>query len=440
MRTFKIPYQTSSENAAFIRNLQRQFSSSTRYSYNRILDDIPLSQIEKDVKKLNNIELLDSWFIRCSTLKAKSILESIKELNKTLKENEQIDPKKVVFGSKYNFYQRLTGKIDKDEFKESRLMLINVQGELNQNGNRKFEFDLDNNQIIFKANKSNHLTINIPKLRKNYFNPLRFIQEHKLLFSVEIGKGNIHISFDETQITKNEYKKIENRILGIDLNPNYIGYSVADYATNQNIFDKKCYDLSDLNVDLHLKSNDPTSVFQCNKRNFEILKIAKDIVTQAVHFKVEKIIVEDLSIQSKDHKKGKRFNRMVNNVWPRNLFIRKLKMLCAVFGIKLVTINPSYSSFIGNLQHQYFDPVNSSIEIGRRGKDKYVKGSKLYPSLKVKDQWKEYLTNEVSDWQSLFKKFESENIRYRVSLLDLDPLKFLRHSYIKKKTTLYSFI
>ena len=86
MRTFKIPYHTSSENAAFIRKLQQQFSSSTRYSYNRILDDIPLSQIEKDIKKLYNIELLDSWFIRCSTLKAKSILESINELNKTLKE------------------------------------------------------------------------------------------------------------------------------------------------------------------------------------------------------------------------------------------------------------------------------------------------------------------------------------------------------------------
>ena len=40
-----------------------------------------------------------------------------------------INPKKVIFGTKYNFYQRLTGKITKEEYQENRLYFINLQGD-----------------------------------------------------------------------------------------------------------------------------------------------------------------------------------------------------------------------------------------------------------------------------------------------------------------------
>ena len=47
-------------------------------------------------------------------------------------------------------------------------------------------------------------------------------------------------------------------------------------------------------------------------------------------------------------------------------------------------INPVYSSFIGNIQYNYVDAVNASIEIGRRGLFKYIKGT-FYPHIRCKD-------------------------------------------------------
>ena len=451
MKTHKFPiYTQNKEDKNLLKKLQQQFSSAVHYSYNRILEDISSSIIEQNFKTLENVDLLDSWFIRCARLKAEAILKSVKELNKIReKDEEPIDPKKIVFGTKFMFYQRLKGKITKLEFKENRLMKINVQGELNQDGNRKFHLDLDNNRILFKLNKKHHIVLGTPNLRKNMFKELRKIQEYKMLFSVELGSKEIYISFDETDVKNSVYEQKKNRILGIDLNPNYIGYSIVDLPDSrstmvqvpeENIIVKHSYDISPLNQKLMVKSSDIRQKYLNNKRDYEILNIVHQIVSQAVHYKVEKIVIEKLVINSKDHKKGKGYNRMVNNDWRRRLLIDKLKMLCRIFNIKLCIVNPCYSSFIGNLQYNYFDPVNSSIELARRGKNCYVKGSKLLPALGVKDLWKKHLMQQDEEWKSLYKKFESEDLRYRVSLEDLDPLKFYRVSYRKRMYHLYSFI
>ena len=58
-------------------------------------------------------------------------------------------------------------------------------------------------------------------------------------------------------------------------------------------------------------------------------------MNQAKHFQVEKIVLEELNIKNKDHKKGKAFNRKVNNLWMRKLFTTKLNMLCNINSIKL---------------------------------------------------------------------------------------------------------
>jgi len=443
MRTIKLPIQISNDDKNFLETFQRQYSSIIHWFYNRILEDnLSSSEMEQNVKQLNNIELLDSWFIRCARIKADSIKKSVIELNKTRKEDDQIDFKKVIFGTKYKFYQRLTGKISKEEYKKNKLSLINCQGEISYGGNRKFKLNIDNKQIIFKPSCGKKILIILPKLRKSLFKVLKNIQERHILYSIELSTEYIHISFNETDIEKHESKSIQRRILGIDLNPNYIGYSISDFDENgkQTIIVKKCYDLTKLTENLDIKSDDSKKIYQNNKREFEIIKIAKDIVKQAIHYQVDKISLEKLEIISKDHNKGREFNRLVNNMWNRNLFIKKVKMEANIFSKKVVDVFPMYSSFIGNLQHDCFDPVNASLEIARRGLNAYVKGSKLFPTLSVKDLWKKYLTPEIKDWKSLFEKIR--DIRYRVSLEDLEmsSQEFSRIFYKRKRIFLYSFV
>ena len=86
--------------------------------------------------------------------------------------------------------------------------------------------------------------------------------------------------------------------------------------------------------------------------------------------------LEDLSIQSKEHDKGKKFNQLVNNKWNRNDFINYVTKRLRALNIRIKTIYPQYSSFVGNLlNQQYYDPVASSIEIGRR----VIPNEKFYP-------------------------------------------------------------
>lgn len=85
-----------------------------RFAFNRYKDN----KTEKDIrllsKNLQNIPL-DSWFIQCAIKKANYLFSTNRE--------------KVIFGGKFNFFQRLKHKLDKDIFKENRLLGVYSQGE-----------------------------------------------------------------------------------------------------------------------------------------------------------------------------------------------------------------------------------------------------------------------------------------------------------------------
>jgi len=125
------------------------------------------------------------------------------------------------------------------------------------------------------------------------------------------------------------------------------------------------------------------------------------------------------------------------------LFRSNLKKRLNIFDICLFDVNPAYSSFIGNLQHDYTDPINASIEIARRGYSYRVlkKTDKFYPSLDVKHQWKEMATS-FGDWKELYQHVvKNLKMRYRVSLQDaLHPCSvFKQSSSHKSKVVNYVF-
>ena len=115
MQVLKIKYQTDDQSLDIIRNYMRQYSSVQHFVYNRINDGKSQKDIKQQIKTLNNINLLDSWFIQCSFY----------DIPKK---------QKIIFGGKKNYFQRLKNNISKEEFKSKRLSPIYSIGEVINNG------------------------------------------------------------------------------------------------------------------------------------------------------------------------------------------------------------------------------------------------------------------------------------------------------------------
>ena len=407
MKTIKLPYKTTEDLTPIL----KQYSNVVRYSYNRFLE----GKTEKDnrelSKSLNSINLLNSWLIQCGIKEGKAIQTRFKN-------------KKVIFGGKYNLINKLKNKITKEEYQLKRLYPINIQGEELKQGNRSFKLDIiENNQIIFKLSKNKHIELKLPNLRNNIKKELFKLQEinevkqnqRGYTYSIRFDLTNIYISFEEFK--QEPIKLNKNRCLGIDLNPDTIGISVLenDAVIHAQEFSLKPIFSKILNEKLSSNSN-RMKYFQ-NKLKFETFEISKSISLIAKQFNCKSVFIEDL------HFKGsstiKISNRKNKNLWKRELFINNLTKRLNILGIRLYSINPAYSSFIGNLMYDYSDAVNASIEIARRGFEYRIKKNKtgFYPNLLVKHQWKEMAT-KITDWKKFFIEVKNLKLKYRVSLND----------------------
>lgn len=432
MITIKLPVQ----NKINIDEYLREFNSCLRYSYNRFCDGLN----EKDIRHLirnNNLfsNFLDTWFVQCSIREGKSFYEK--------------DPSgKIIFGGKRNFYNRIKNKITNEDWKKLRNYPISIQGESPQKGNRKFKLDIiDNNSIIFKPNRKTKINIQLPKLRKNYRRKLIKLQElteeNKIPFMVKMNNKYLWISFDEYLIEKEDIQLNNKRVFGIDLNPNYIGYSILDFDNNDEfkIIEKGIIENKELNEKLNVNSNHPKQIYQNNKKEFESFEISKFLINKAKHFKCSNFIVEDLNINTKNHKKGKNFNRLVNNCWNRNKLYNNLKKRCNIYNICFVKINPAYSSYIGNILYgnNYPDPISASIEIARRGYKKFEKNW-FYPNLPnnedLSNQWKEAKDWSYGNWKELISHIKTSKLNYRSSLNSF-KFKVFRLNNIKSMINLY---
>jgi len=432
MITIKLPYTTSKEEKNFIDEIRRQTSIVTRYAYNRFLEEKDEKETRLLCKDLKSINDIDSWFVQCAIKEAKQIKNSQEAL--------KID--KIIFGKKFNFYKRIEGKISKEELKQFRLMSIVSQGEKDKNGNRKFDLDIDNNKIIFKFNKNKHIDLFFPKVKKNYKRKLIKLQElsnkKEYCYQVRIDKNYIYISFDEFR--EENADLVDERFASIDMNPNYIGVSIQQKDRNKfEILKTFYYDLKKLNKN---KNN--------NKINNEIIMISKNIVNIVNNNCCKYLILENLDhIDGKNHNKGRWFNKLINNDWKRTLFVDNVVKRCNEFKIVVKKVYSQYSSFIGNLQYDYFDPISSSLEVGRRGYGVLVQRDKkqFYPRFDVKDSmtdlWKEYGVEFIEDWKELYRRVKNSKLRYRVSLeesMKVHSLRVFSMNNIKSDVFVNSFL
>ena len=424
------------ENEIDILKEQKTFSNIVRLSFNRFQDGLKEKEVREFLK--DKFEGWNSWFVQCGIKIGQQLFQKHKD-------------KKIIFGGKHNLKQYLKKFISKEQFKEKRLFPINIQGEKLYKGNRLFDFYFDENEIVFKLSREDHriLKFKTPhkKIRNNLTRLQELIDKKQITITVSLTKSDIYLTFDETKITDCNFKNLKtNRVLGIDMNPNYIGMSVLEFDENNEfkILEKKVFDLSKLTVKSGKSSSDKKSKYLVNKLRFETIQIAHDICNLVDYWKCDKVVIEDLSIRTSDKGHGRFFNRLCNNVWNRNLFVNKLKSLSLLCNFSLVEVNPCYSSFIGNIMYGNKttpDMVASSIEIARRGFKKFEK-SWFYPNIKderIDEQWKQTLSG-FDNWKSAFQEIKKSKVKYRFLLQDYVQNAVFSKFYKNKNTGLYRFV
>lgn len=419
MITIKLPYTTESiDDIQTIVDCQKQYSKVLRSVYNRKKEKFSDKEVRAYMKTLSYS--VNCWMIESALYESKALL----------KINED-----VIFGSKKQFIRRCKGLISNEEFKQSRLSKFYSIGQANQYGNRFFGLNIiDDNQIIFKPNRDTKIKLNLPNLKPNVRKDLQKLElltnAKEVPFTIKLDTKNIYITFEEFK-TEINFSNQKERFLSLDLNPNHIGLSVTEFKDNEYVvIHAQEFDLSQL-----IKSSSQ------NKIKFETLEISKTIINILNHYKCKYLFLEDLNMVGKNHNKGKSLNKLINNSWFRNLLSNNLNKRCNILGIKCFKINAAYSSYIGNIQHNYSDPINASIEVGRRGYEVIILRNKdgFYPSVNIKDsllhQWKETdIDRHLGSWKELCLYIKNSKLRYRVPMDDAAKYhKVYRQEYNKPR-------
>jgi len=472
------------------------------YDYLCLLQEVKMkrSQIQnlKDSlikQELNIKEILKK---ECNTKKIYKLNRKLKIIDKNLSKN-------IVFGNKSTL-QKLSflnnDKINnqnkiteiKKEYQTGRLIPFLLGGEEYHHSNRKINFFLNDGYVIYKPNKKTKIKIEF-NVNNNYQKKLNQLQDNigNLPISVKINNEFIFFIYDEEKLNnyhlnikerdkqikgkskeqikeiyktfyhEQENRKIKNKLInrycGIDLNPEHIGLSIID-KTNERVKEiYKCnFDLSLLNTSLKLSSTDPSQIYQNNKRKHEIKEIWKNIFKTLTHFKVSHLAIEELNFKKEIiNDNNKIANKKTKNLWHRSLTNNLINKYCNELGIIKIEVNPAYSSFIGNIQHNYIDPINSSLEICRRGIFKYHKNS-FYPKINQNDidTMSNLIRNQVRDvqhqntlisnlssldnnWTKMYTIIRDTGLKYRRTLHESKSYNVFSMNNIKSKVKLYSF-
>ena len=466
------------KDVSFLNYLREKYNLSA-YELNCLLVDVKtkINQIQTEKDNIENNIITIQNELNKDNLKLKIRYK----LNKKLSLLEKQLSKNITFGSrkllqKISFLSNDSDKNQKEllnvkqEYKGKRILSIYLIGDKGRtSSNRFFNFNFINQTIVYKPKFGVKVNLSY-KVTKNYQKILLKLQEvkdNKLLpITVSLTTKNIILTFDEELLNgyafnekdyfkklkliskdnaekrkelyikyKNEQKanklkgKNENRFLSFDLNPQYIGISVMDKTSEgYNIIHKEYFDLSLLSQKLNLSSSDERTIKQGNKRKHEISCLWKYIFNIAKHYNCGYIVMEDLNFKPKViNMESKEFNRKVKNIWNLNYQKNLINKYCQREGYILVEVNPIYSSFIGNIQNGYVDPVSSSIEIGRRGMVKYDKGGRIIPlltSTNVDTMIELFLNNSLDvqllkdckQWNEYYYIFNKTKCKYRFEL------------------------
>lgn len=419
----KLPVLNNDEHKERLFQVARQHNNTVRFCYNRYKDnpdlsDTAINHIAKST--LKNIPDIDNAWVENCRKQAKAIFKSNKE-----------SKSKFRSGGFNAIKKRRNGLISHEEYRKLRNSSIYWEGSKNHHGNRKFKLVDSGHSIEFLITKNERYVLKLPKLHGSYKRYLEdlFVKTNKkeiaVCYNYNVLNGTICISFNLDKLYESEkIKTIKNRVLGIDLNPNQICISISD--NGEKMILKESFILKNLKD----KSKD--------KLKHEVLEISSSIKKIIRHYQIEVVAVEQLKMKSKDHHKGKNFNRLVNNFWIRRSFVENLKKHCHELGVHFQEVAPQYSSFIGQMNSpDEENGIAASMEIARRGLLFYKtfitkeieKRVILFPKLDkgfLITRWKKFREMIVPcrSWVNLYDSLKNSKQSYRVFLKDIPNDRF----------------
>jgi hypothetical protein len=394
-----------------------QFNNIVRFAYNyrkkaclKENKTVSLSDIEKVVKDtMQHKALMDASLIKMAVNKSKSMA-----IHKDLvfAKKAFLALKNFRFRKDHNTPDDLE-KAQKDYQTKKNNTLLLRGSSVDSYGNRKAQLCLERNVILFKPDKDHHFEINVENDRR--IPQLRLLQhlcEQGLTsFTLEITRHSVSILYDETILPKKEGIRKKDRILAIDMNPNQIGVVVKN--SKGVVFHEEIIDPTQLNL---------KTLQNKNKKLHETAEMAMLVIRLAKHYQCGTIAYEDLNIESKDHGKGRYFNRLCNNAWNRRRFIQILNKHACLNTIKTLAIQPAYSSFVGCLMHEDFDAIAAALEIHRRAiaflqDQRYAWFPQGDPLSHLTPRWKEKLSEAritLKSWNHLYRFIKESRLSYRI--------------------------
>ena len=425
MITLKLKYRLKDkQDMSLICDYQRQYSSCLHYLYNRRSDNPAIKEKELRLlyNKVNNCSLICKWIFQCAIKEARQVYNKKK--------------KKVIFGGKSNFIKRNKLAITNEEYKSKRLNPIYSIGEANQAGNRMFKLK-SGNIVTFQPDKLHHIDLELVGLRKHRQTTITLLtklsRQLKVTLTYKLSSEYVWISYDEKIVSGIETTKIKNRVFAIDMNPNYVGWSIVDWKSSSDfrIVKEGVISIKELNdYDNKQKIDSTKRKHISNIRRHDVIEICKKLVNTAAYYRCDKFVLEKLSFKTTNISYSK-FNRLTKNQWCRDLLETNITKRCNIYNIGVIKVKPEYSSFIGNFLFRHVtdmpDMVLSSIEIGRRG---YEFSSQYID--KTKDKKKNIVFPDLSDFSDLYtKSLEEFSIKEKSD--NLEKL----YSYIKNTKMTY---
>lgn len=408
--TLKVKYECDADLTPFL----KECNKIKRIAFNLFKKEKPdITHVTRKIKSSYNVnyDLVDASILAAQVGEAFNLYKSYKERGQN----------KIIFGS-LNLWKRFNNNIiTKEEFnniKNTKPIFFNG-GRNEILGNRKIKLDISNKQIIFKKRRREHFNLKLITSNSRW-KMLEQLQNYFLVNSTPItyrlDNNYVYIMFDEAVLKKSDHQFIENRIAGLDLNPNYIAFTIRDF-NDDTIIHKSVYDLSNLNQ-THNK----------NKKDHEVVEIAKSIANLCKHYQVECVGLEKLTMNTKDHGRGRKNNRLINNSWNRNRFAQNLVKRLNILGIKNQELVCAYSSTVGCLDHpNETDSIAAALEMTRRCYmflNRYIKKRKEFSDVDV--MYPKINRGLIKErWNSILSGYNPKNIGYKGI-----------HEYLKKEKKL----
>lgn len=457
MKTIIFSINLNESDCNLVTELQNQYSISFRKVYNNLelssdpefLKSLPVKSSKqkeyliKEVLAFNERNIANKERILENITKLESEkhlkLSKFRKLQKLRKSYNS----KICFGDKKELIKLSKGEGDINIWKSSRLLPLVFYGETSRLGNRFFDLkEISEGKVLFKLESTDikiPLIFNTKKYKNELIKLQSLILDKKIPVTIKLTNKLIYITYDESILNKtnvdikafykeitdikdkdtrrvliaNRYKEHEeylkigklNRYLSIDLNPDGIGYCI-------------------MNKDLSIVTKgylDISKVLKANKRRYETINLIKILFKLIKHYKCSYIVTEELNINDNDL--GNRVsNRKVNNLWNRELINNNITKRCNETGTIRIEINPCYTSFIGNIIYKEYDPIASSMEICRRGINKYSKGG-FYPELDLTNFINDKRYNKIKEcltWKELYSLFVTSKWSYRRKLKEFN--------------------